>query len=644
MALTTQEQQELDQLESELAGSVMLENRQQPGLLSQLGQATVESLPSIGGMIGGVVGALGTRTPAGARAGFGLGAAGVRSMLGAGLGGATGEAAQQAITGRPSPLAVLRGGIEQAVYDAAGNLIFSAAGKTYRIAKDQLGKYFPGQAPEEATVAAQKLLQSEGATLTPFQATEDPWAGFKESVARGSFTGKPVFEAAEKKTDQAITSAKNKILDEVSTRVYDSLQTGKEFVTAINEGDDALKSLTRPFYEALQASPRIARQPVDIAGLKKDAQSLLARGQETAGLTLSPKERGYLESFSSLPDKIDFVTAHDISSSLKTTLRDLRRNQTEPDSKTVAQLTRIVSNIEKSMDVAGSKFAGTAIPFQGRIPDDTTTTLADQYKFYSKFYRQGIQDLYNDTAAKLLDVDPEFVGKNIFKSGNVTAWNETTTALSRAKQLRPDLNVQQTIESVRRGYLEDLLKSDGSFAKLGDKIKNDEAVRRTFEAVLPKEQQKRVLTLLEAAKLTETKPSASAPLFFAAQQAQATGALLSLGSLLVSDEARNLAVDNPVKTALVGGTIILGPRFWAKAALNPEATNSALSLIKAQDSGLPISKNLFLKASQAFEKAGITSEDLTQPMVTPTAPTGGGAGLTTAEQEELKRLEQELGQ
>jgi len=639
MALTPQEEQELAQLESELAGSVMLQNRPQPGFLEQLGQSVVETLPEIGGMVGGVLGATLTRTPAGARAGASLATAGVRSMIGAGLGGATGEAAQQAITGRPSPLAVIRGGVEQAIYDAAGNLIFSAAGKTYRIAKDQIARYFPGEAPAEATVAAQRLLQQEGATLTPFQATEDSWAGFKESVARGSFTGKPVFEAAEKKTEQAVTSAKNNILNEVSTRVYDSLQTGKEFATAISEGDDALKSITKPFYEALQASPKIARQPVDISAMKKNASSLLARGEETKGLTLSSKERGYLESFANLPDKIDFVTAHDIASSLKTTLRDLKRNQAEPDSKTVAQITNIVSNLEKSMDAAGSKFVGTAIPFQGRIPGENANTLAEQYKFYSKFYRDSIQDLYSDTAAKLLDVDPEFVGKNIFKNGNVTAWNEAVTALSRAKQLNPSLNTQQTIESVRRGYLEDLLKSDSSFAKLGDKIKNDETVRRTFETVLPKEQQKRVMTLLEAARLSEAKPSANAPLFFAAQQAQATGALLSVGALVLSDEAKNVAADNPIKTALLGGTILLGPRFWAKAALNPEATNAALGIVKAQEKGLPVTRNLLLKASGAFEKVGITAEDLTAPTQQQQGP-----GLTASEQEELLRLEQELNQ
>jgi hypothetical protein len=340
-----------------------------------------------------------------------------------------------------------------------------------------------------------------------------------------------------------------------------------------------------------------------------------------------------------LPDNIGFAQAHDIASSLKTTLRDLKRSS-EPDSKTVFRLSKLVSDIEKQMDIAGSKFAGTAIPFEGRLVEEQSGNLAQQYKFYSKFYRDSIQDLYSDTASKLLNKDPEFVGKNIFQSGNVTAWNEAKQALGRAKQLNPKLNVQQTLESVQRGYLENLLKSDNSFASLGDKIKNDEAVRRTFEAVLPKEVQGRVKTLLEAARLSEVQPSATAPLFFAAQQAQTLGALGSVGALVLSDEARGVAADNPVKTALLGGTILLGPRFWAKAATSPEATNAALGIIKSQQAGTPIGKNLFLKATGAFERAGITGEDLTAQSEQKAQP----VGLTDAEKEELQRLEAEVGQ
>jgi hypothetical protein len=642
MALTPQEQEELTRLETELADSVMVRGTRPKTLTQELKQAAVESLPSLGGMIGGVAGGLLTRSAPGAELGSAAGSAAIRSMIGAGLGGATGEAAKMGIQGVSpsvrSTLGIIRGGVEQAAYDGIGNLVFSAGGRAFQITKDALSKRFAGTPPEDAIVAAQKLLQEGGGTLTPFQATKDSWSGFKESLARGSFTGKPVFEKAAEKNVEAIASAKNKALDETSTRIYDSLQTGKEFATAIQEGDDALKSLTRPFYEALDKAPKIAQQPVSLSSIKGDATKVLQSADALGGLTLGSKERGYIEAINVLPDNIGFAQAHDIASSLKTTLRDLKRSS-EPDSKTVFRLSKLVSDLEKQMDIAGSKFSGTAIPFEGRLAEEQSGNLAQQYKFYSKFYRDSIQDLYSDTASKLLNKDPEFVGKSIFQNGNVTAWEEAKQALGRAKQLNPKLNVQQTLESVQRGYLENLLKSEGSFASLGDKIKNDETVRRTFEAVLPKATQGRVKTLLEAAKLSEGQPSATAPLFFAAQQAQTIGAVGSLGALLLSDEVKGLAADNPIKTALVGGTILLGPRFWAKAATSPEATNAALGIIKSQQSGIPLSGNLFLKATQAFERAGILADDLIARSEQKAQP----VGLTDAEKEELQRLEAEVG-
>jgi len=350
MALTPQEQEELTRLEAELGNSVMVRDTRPKTLTQELKQAAVESLPSLGGMIGGVAGGLLTRSAPGVEYGAGLGSAAIRSMIGAGLGGATGEAAKMGIQGVSpsvrSTLGIIRGGVEQAAYDGIGNLVFSAGGRAFQITKDALSKRFAGTPPEDAIVAAQKLLQEGGGTLTPFQATKDSWAGFKESLARGSFTGKPVFEKAAEKNVEAIASAKNKALDETSTRIYDSLQTGKEFATAIQEGDDALKSLTRPFYEALDKAPKIAQQPVSLSSIKGDATKVLQSADALGGLTLGSKERGYIEAINALPDNIGFAQAHDIASSLKTTLRDLKRSS-EPDSKTVFRLSKLVSDLEK---------------------------------------------------------------------------------------------------------------------------------------------------------------------------------------------------------------------------------------------------------------------------------------------------------
>lgn len=647
MALTAQEQEELARLEKELGAdtsyqSVLINpNQPAPSVFQQLRQGFVETLPEMGGMIGGTIGALGTRSPTGARTGAALGSAAVRSMIGAGTGGATGEAVQQAITGRPSLFGVAQSGVEQATYDAAGNLIFSAGGKAYRVTKDFIKSKLGSEAAQidNALFQADRLLKQEGGFgLTPYQATGGQFEGIMESLSRGSFTAKPIMAKADVATEKAIQSAKGKILDDITTNVYDSVATGNAFVDSIKAGDKALGDAVRPYYTELG---RINTIPVDIRPLQNQALSILNRAERAGGLTLSSNEKAFLTRIAEAGDKVDFGIAHDILSNFKTTARDLK-NAAEPDSKLSAQYNSFISQLEKQMDAAGNNLKGSAISFDGRLAEDTTTTLADQYKFYSKLYRESINDLYTDTTAKLLNKDPEFVGKTIYQSGNVTAFEETKKALGRAKQLNPDLNINDTLNSIRRGYVENLLKNEGTLDKLGSKIESDEAIRRTFNTILTKEQQTNVMKLLKAAELSSIRPDQTAPLFFAAQQAQAATGIIGAGALIFDSEAQKAAANSPFATIATAGAVFLGPRFIAKAITNPEATNAAVAMLKQQEKGLPVTANLAAKAFQAFEKAKITAEDLVQPTTTTTSP--AQTGLTAAEQEELRKLEQELGQ
>lgn len=647
MALTPQEQAELAELEKELGGdagyqSVLINpNQPEPSVLQQLGRSAIETLPELGGMAGGVFGALTTRSPAGARAGAAAGTALVRGAIGAGLGGATGEAAQQAFTGRPSLFGVAQAGVEQATYDAAGNLLFSAGGKAYRVSKDFIKSKLGSETAQidNALFQADRLLKQEGGFgLTPYQATGSQFEGIMESLARGSFTAKPIMKKADIATEKAIQSAKGKILDNISNSVYDSVATGNAFADSIKAGDQALSATVSPYYQELS---RINTLPVDIRPLQADAQAILNRGARSGGLTITPSEQQLLSQIIEAPEKVDFGIAHEILSGFKTKARDLK-NSAEPDTKLSAQYNAIISRLEKQMDTAGSQLKGSAISFEGRLPEDTTTTLSDQYKFYSKLYRDSIQDLYTDTTARLLNKDPEFVGKSIYQSGNVTAFEETKKALGRAKQLDPKLNVNDTLNSVRRGYVENLLKNEGTLDKLGQKIESDEAVRRTFKTILTPEQQTNVMKLLKAVELSSVRPDQTAPLFFAAQQAQALTGLAGTGALLFSDEAQKAAANSPFATALTAGVVFLGPRFVAKAITNPEATNAAVAMLKQQEQGLPITANLAAKALKAFEKAKITVEDLMNPATETTSP--APAGLTDAEKEELRRLEEELAE
>ena len=372
MALTAAEQEELARLEKEVGGdssyqSVLINpNQPQPTLLQQLGSSFVETLPELGGMIGGTIGALGTKSPMGARTGAAAGSAAVRSMIGAGGGGATGEAVQQAITGRPSLFGVAQSGIEQATYDAAGNLIFSAGGKAYRVTKDFIKSKLGSETAQidNAIFQADRLLKQEGGFgLTPYQATGSQFEGIMESLARGSFTAKPIMAKADVATEKAIQSAKGKILDDITTGIYDSVATGNAFADSIKAGDKALGDTVRPYYTELS---RINTIPVDIRPLQNQAQSILNRAERAGGLTLSSNEQAFLTRIAEAGEKVDFGIAHDILSSFKTTSRDLK-NDAEPDSKLSAQYSSFINQLEKQMDEAGKNLKGSAISFDGRL-------------------------------------------------------------------------------------------------------------------------------------------------------------------------------------------------------------------------------------------------------------------------------------
>jgi hypothetical protein len=569
-----------------------------------------------------------------------LGSAAIRSMIGAGLGGATGEAGKQTLTNTPSIGSLLRSGVEQAIYDGAGNLIFTYAGKGYRVAKNQISSLLGKEAPESAVKAAQELLiqQKTGASLTQFQANPTAVNTISEGLARSSFAGKPLFVQNQKNVDKAIQSAKENILDDISRNVYDSVQIGEDFAKAVAAGDTALKNTVRPFYEALDAGTKVT---IDLVPIQVDASRVLNKADKLKGLTLSSGEKELLNNIAELPEKISFTQAHDLLSSLKTKLRDISKSA-DPDTPQTSRLKKLVSSLESSMDGAASNLKGSALQFESKLAQDGVNNLSDQYRLYSNFYRESITDLYSDTTARILTKDPEFIGKVVFANGSVTAFKDAQKALARAKNLNPELNIEDTINGVRRGYLENLLKSENSFAKLGDKIKNDSAIRSTFETVLEKDTQKRVKTLLNAAKFAQETPETAAPLFFQAQQAGAAiQALQGIGAiaLVFSDDAQQVVKDNPTWSALGIGTILLGPRFLAKAATNPEATNVTLGLLSKAKAGEPIGKNLILKTLQAWEKGGVSPADLQEPVQE--APP---VGLTPDEEEELLKLEAELGQ
>ena len=195
MALTPEQQQELNELENKYGTSVLDETRPKPTALQQFGKATVEALPEIGGLVGGAVATAATRSPlvgAEARAAT---ATLLRGLAGTGAGAVTGTVAKQqveALTGKQEPLSKqyaeqLSNAMTEMALDAGGNVVFKLGGDLFKIAKDklpQLGLFAQKATPDvNMKRQVQQLLEEEGmGGLTRFQVKPTPTSSVVESI------------------------------------------------------------------------------------------------------------------------------------------------------------------------------------------------------------------------------------------------------------------------------------------------------------------------------------------------------------------------------------------------------------------------------------------------------------------------------
>ena len=562
------------------------------------GEGIVPYLPTIGGVAGGLL----TRRKEGAGLGSAIGRSLVTSSAGT-LGGTVAQEAAYERTDTERDPFVQRAGenlIENAIMDVGGNLVFSALGKIYRVGKDVLkdvpavqGLFKVGEtiADFDAKKLAQEMLQKYGATLDRFQIAEGGAARTARGVAQSSFTARPILEQSEKAVKEAVEKEKNVLLDSFTTKAYDAQGTGASVSNIVEAGDKELKALTRPFYQSLSKDTGVA---VDFAPVKNYVDTVVADAARTKGKTLSAKEAELINDIKVQDNNLDFGAAHDLLSSIKTRIRDAK-NKAEPDSREVARLIQVEEQITKAMDSSASKL---------------NPELLAKYKETSTLYRESLNDLYSGTIQRLLKKDSEKVGDDIYAKGNVTAFQDVQRAVGRAKKLDPSLDVQDTLNGVRRGYLESVLKDFDSIGALKKTLDTDKKFARTFETVLTPEQKTSVKALTNAAYYGSKQADNALPLFMVGQQAQAVALAAGGAAYVFNPDVQNAVKDHPLGSmALIAG-VTLGPRALAKAITNPDAVNALLGLNKPIGSLKPAQ---VLKVFNELSKAGVTEKDLNIP-------------------------------
>lgn len=656
MALKPAEQQELEALEQQY-GSVFDPPKppqsfgQRVGQFGQeLGQATVQALPEIGGLVGGALATATTRNPiVGAEARVGT-AGVIRGLVGTGAGALAGTATKQqveAFQGKSQPLTKqfaeqLSNTINEVTIDAAGSVVFKLGGSLFKVAKEKLpslGLFATKATPEvEIKRQVQALLEEEGlGGLTRFQVQPTATSGVVESVGRGGIAGKGTFAKLDEANTTALQKKRDKILNEFTPQIINDVETGKSYKEAIKDAQSGLSSAAEEAYGVIERAGK--NVSVDVSPIANNALARLKEAAEisksgTPNIALGDQVVTQLRNIADLKGNITFTQAHKLRSDLNAQLRDVQ-NEFGANSPLVAVLTQNIQAIEQAMDLSASKL---------------NPKLKEAYRETSNFYRESVTELFPESLAKLNNKTVERVGDTIFATGNVTEIQQMYKSLERAQTINPKLNVDEIKSSLQKNYLSGLIGAEGqetavaSLLSLSKNLQNKK-FRRTFETAIPDEKiRSNIETLVNAARLSQAKPQNTFSLAIASATSQKVQGFL----MAAMAGAAGTGGIGLVQAALSAGGVLLTPLALAKFATSK---NGVRQLLKAEQTYSQALKatgeektKLALKTlgfmNEAYKTAGITEEDL--GIAEPEQANQANQAMTPDELKELEMLEQRL--
>jgi hypothetical protein len=504
------------------------------------------------------------------------------SLFGSSVGTAAGTALEQGLGGEFVPSQFARNLAENAAWDVGGNLIFKVGGQTVSLAKEALERVGIGKNTiPDAQLAAQRFLSQSsqpGATLTQAQLLQTPGAATAERFARGG-TGASVFGAQEQAVRQAVDEGKANFFSKLDTdpefnailgqgRSAD-FAAGSSFSNAIDKAFSALKAEVDPFYATLgQQGKNVA---VDFAPIRTAAQQELDAAAAIsstgrAGSALTEDVARELRNVADIRGTINFQQAHQYRSNLLGRIRELEQQEVRP-----TNLLRILKDTVKQLETKMDEGAKLFDP-----------ALKQEYDKISKFYREGVSELYPQTVIKALQKNPERIGEHLFRVGNETEVLDTIKAARRIETLTANtanpLKSEQILNSLRYGYMDGMLSTFESTAKLAKDLENPK-FSRAFNTLFPDKAQREVLTGMANAARAVTQAgeriagvearTIGTGVQFATLAGTGTAAYLSL----TPDQQEKLK-DNVPASIITGGIILLTPRLMAKAMTDPAAVNA----------------------------------------------------------------------
>lgn len=609
-------------------------------------------LPAIGGAIGGIAGGLLLKNPlAGQTAGRAFVGSLFPSLAGSTVGTAAGTAVERGMEG---DLFSTEGGkqmlgnlLENAAWDVGGNLVFSLAGKTYRVGKDAISKFRgTGMTPEqEARNAAQAYLSQRGATLSLGQLEATPGLKQAESIIMGGTGGKAFTEQ-----QAGVTKAVQQGLDAVKATLDTSpafnqalkseeplnRAVGENFQNLISTARNDFKDNYRPFYQSLSKDYGVY---VNLRPIKQQAKEELEQIVKSKGVGANASRMEVLNDILKQDDFIEFGVGHDIRSAFMGAANDLAqpgKNATTKQQAYTKYANEIDQQMNKAIQLAASNKgqrdwitkqgyqyvdtpeAGTLIVAgpAGFNPGMQTTQVAkdlmQKYNQVSDAYKAGMSGLYNETINAAMSKSPSKVGEYLADLSESEKFTDLFKAVSQVDKYAKAAGStgSQAIDDVRAGFLNSVLNTPEKAKVFADKLKSDDELRRAFYKMY-RGQATQLKEVLNAADIGLEAPKTAASYIrtrLAGTTAQAVGGIT--GYVLLPDEVKERLKEQLPSAAVTAGALILTPAVLAKVATNKNAADALAGLAKYKE-GTKISGAAAAKVVDQLSKSGIISPEYT---------------------------------
>lgn len=580
-------------------------------------------LPALGGAIGGVAGGLLIKNPlAGATAGRAFVGSLLPSLAGSSAGTALGTAAERSIVGdlfsQEGGKQMLGNLLENAAWDVGGNLVFSLAGKTYRVGKEAIDKFRgTGLSPEqEARNAAQAYLSQRGATLSLGQLEATPGLKQAESIIMGGTGGKAFAEqkaGVSKAVQQGLMDVRTSLdtspafnqalaADEPLNRA-----TGENFQNLISTARTDFKDTYRPFYQSLSKDYGVY---VDMRSLKDQATKELERIVKSKGVGSSSDRAAVLDDILKQDDFVELGVAHDIRSSFMGAANDLAQPGKNATTKQAAY-TKYASEIDKRMGDA-VQLAANGKTVTGTFQTPLSKDLVQQYRQTSDAYKAGMDGLYNETINTAMSKSPSKVGEYLADLSESEKFTDLFKAVSQVDEYakKAGSSGAQAINDVKASFLNNNLNTPEKAKAFAEKLKSDDELRRSFYKMY-RSQAPQLKDVLNAADIGLESAGTAASYLRTREAAlglQTTAGIA--GYLALPSEVKDKVSDNLPSAALAAGALILTPKILAKAATNKDAADALAGLSKYKE-GTKISGALASKIVDQLSKSGIISPEYT---------------------------------